>query len=157
MKYCLMCEAWVVQWSVCWTLGLTARVQVLAEAWRCVLKQDASLASSRIGRKTVGSVSCRVGVRDVNFPRTRLLCGGCPPLGWDGWKRLVRRIWIYSYRYLRRISIYEIKGVDELHQTFWLEHFFNGNLCCKNHDLLSVPLTFFWTGLLVAISKWISD
>ena len=28
-----------------------------------------------------------VGVGDVNFPRTRLLCGGCPPLGWDGWKR----------------------------------------------------------------------
>ena len=43
--------------------------------------------SSRIGRKTVGPVSCRVGVGDVNFPRTRLLCGGCPPLGWDGWKR----------------------------------------------------------------------
>ena len=62
--------------------------------------------TSRIGRKTVGPVSCRVGVGDVNFPRTRLLCGGCPPLGWDGWKRLVRRIWIYSYRYLRRISIY---------------------------------------------------
>ena len=43
--------------------------------------------SSRIGRKAVGPVSCRVGVGDVNFPRTRLLCGGCPPLGWDGWKR----------------------------------------------------------------------
>ena len=43
-----------------------------------------SPSSSRIGRKTV---SCRVGVGDVNFPRTRLLCGGCPPLGWDGWKR----------------------------------------------------------------------
>ena len=45
--------------------------------------------SSRIGRKTVGPVSCRVGVGDVNFPRTRLLCGGCPPLGWDGWKTLI--------------------------------------------------------------------
>ena len=44
-------------------------------------------SSSRIGRKTVGPVSCRVGVGDVNFPRTRLLCGGCPPMGWDGWKR----------------------------------------------------------------------
>ena len=30
-------------------------------------------SSSRIGRKTVGPVSCRVGVGDVNFPRTRLL------------------------------------------------------------------------------------
>ena len=49
-------------------------------------------SSSQIGRKTVGPISCRVGVGDVNFPRTRLLCGGCPPLGWDGWKRLVRRI-----------------------------------------------------------------
>ena len=47
------------------------------------------LSSSRIGRKTVGPVSCRVGVGDVNFPRTRLLCGGCPPLGWDGWKTLI--------------------------------------------------------------------
>ena len=44
-------------------------------------------SSSQIGRKTVGPVSCRVGVGDVNFPCTRLLCGGCPPLGWDGWKR----------------------------------------------------------------------
>ena len=25
------------------------------------------------------------GVGDVNFPRTRLLCAGCPPLGWVGW------------------------------------------------------------------------
>ena len=25
------------------------------------------------------------GVGDVNFPRTRLLCDGCPPLGWVGW------------------------------------------------------------------------
>ena len=24
-------------------------------------------------------------VGDVNFPRTRLLCDGCPPLGWVGW------------------------------------------------------------------------
>ena len=44
-------------------------------------------SSSRIGHKTVVLVTCRVGVGDVNFPRTRLLCGGCPPLGWDGWKR----------------------------------------------------------------------
>ena len=28
-------------------------------------------------------------------------------------------------------------GVDELHQTFWFEQFFNGKLCCKIHDLLS--------------------
>ena len=41
-------------------------------------------------------------------------------------------------------------GVDELHQTFWLEQFFNGKLCCKIHDLLSVPITFFWIGLLSA-------
>ncbi|PFX20551.1 hypothetical protein AWC38_SpisGene15006 [Stylophora pistillata] len=26
-----------------------------------------------------------LGAGDVNFPRTRLLCDGCPPLGWDGW------------------------------------------------------------------------
>ena len=30
-------------------------------------------------------------------------------------------------------------GVDELYQTFWFEQFFNGKLCCKVHDLLSVP------------------
>ena len=47
-------------------------------------------SSSWIGRKTVGPVSCRVGVGDVNFPRTRLLCGGCPPLEWDGWW-----VWVY--------------------------------------------------------------
>ena len=43
-----VCEAWVVQWSVCWTLGPTARVQVLAGAWCCVLKQDASLTLLRL-------------------------------------------------------------------------------------------------------------
>ena len=48
-------------------------------------------------------------------------------------------------------------GVGELHQTFWFEQFFNGKLCCKIHDLLSVPIIFFWIGLLGAISKWISD
>ena len=47
-------------------------------------------SSSWIGRKTVGPFSCRVGVGDVNFPRTRLLCGGCPSLGWDGWW-----VWVY--------------------------------------------------------------
>ena len=26
-----------------------------------------------------------LGVGDVNFSRTRLLCDGCPPVGWDGW------------------------------------------------------------------------
>ena len=51
------------------------------------LHNDHLVINSRIGRKTLGPVSCRVGVGDVNFPRTRLLCGGCPPLGWDGWKR----------------------------------------------------------------------
>ena len=45
-------------------------------------------------------------------------------------------------------------GVDELHQTFWFEQFFNGKLCCKIHDLLSVPIIFFWIGLLGAISRW---
>ena len=48
-------------------------------------------------------------------------------------------------------------GVDELHQTFWFEQFFNGKLCCKIHDLLSVPAIFFWIGLLGAISRWMSD
>ena len=33
-------------------------------------------------------------------------------------------------------------GVDELHQTFWFEQFFNGKLRCKIHDLLSVPIIF---------------
>ena len=40
-------------------------------------------------------------------------------------------------------------GVDELHQTFWLEQFFNGKLCCKIHDLLSVLIIFFWIGLVL--------
>ena len=48
-------------------------------------------------------------------------------------------------------------GVDELHQTFRFEQFFNGKLCCKIHDLLSVPITFFWIGLLGANSRWMSD
>ena len=48
-------------------------------------------------------------------------------------------------------------GVDELHQTFLFEQFFNGKLCCKIHDLLSVPIIFFWIGLLGAISRWMSD
>ena len=46
-------------------------------------------------------------------------------------------------------------GVDELHQTF--EQFFNGKLCCKIHDLLSMPIIFFWIGLLGAISRWMSN
>ena len=45
------------------------------------------------------------------------------------------------------------RGVDELHQKFWYEQFFNGKLCCKIHDLLSVPIIYFWIGLLGAISK----
>ena len=44
-------------------------------------------------------------------------------------------------------------GVDELHQTFWFEQVFNGKLCCKIHDLLSVLIIFFWIGLLGAISR----
>ena len=35
--------------------------------------------------ETVGLSPVGFWVEDVNFPRTRLLCGGCPPLGWDGW------------------------------------------------------------------------
>ena len=31
-----------------------------------------------------------LGVGDVNFPRTRLLCDGCPPLGWVGWILVLR-------------------------------------------------------------------
>ena len=38
--------------------------------------------------------------------------------------------------------------VDEFHQKFWFEQFFNGKLCYKVHDLLSVLITFFWIGLL---------
>ena len=44
-------------------------------------------------------------------------------------------------------------GVDELHQTFWFEQFFNRKLCCKIHDSLGVPIIFFWIGLLGAISR----
>ena len=29
-----------------------------------------------------------LGVGDVNFPRTRLLCDGCPPLGWGGGEKV---------------------------------------------------------------------
>ena len=53
---------------------------------------------SRIGPKTVGPVSCRVGVGDVNFPRTRLLWGGCPPLGWDGWLTFIGVEYQLGYR-----------------------------------------------------------
>ena len=48
-------------------------------------------------------------------------------------------------------------GVDELHQTFWFEQFFDSKLCCKIHDVSSVPIKFFWIGLLGAISRWMSD
>ena len=61
--------------------------------------------SSRIGRKTVGPVSCRVGVGDVNFPRTRLLCGGCPPLGWDGWKRHMAHLHLNELFYIMRYVV----------------------------------------------------
>ena len=45
-------------------------------------------------------------------------------------------------------------GVDELHQTFWFEQFFDGKLCCKIRDFLSVSIIFFWIDLLGAISRW---
>ena len=48
-------------------------------------------------------------------------------------------------------------GVDEFHQTFLFEQFVNGKLCYKIHDLLIVPIIFFWIGLLGAISRWMSD
>ena len=35
-----------------------------------------------------------------------------------------------------------------LDESEWNEQFFNGKLCCKIHDLLSVPIIFFWIGLL---------
>ena len=41
-------------------------------------------------------------------------------------------------------------GVDELHQTFLFEQFFNGKLCCKIHDLLIVPIIFF-SGLVCSV------
>ena len=37
------------------------------------------------GTKTLSLSPAGFGVGDVNFPRTRLLCDGCPPLGWVGW------------------------------------------------------------------------
>ena len=33
-----------------------------------------------------------LGVGDVNFSHTRLLCDGCPPLGWDVWGEKVRSL-----------------------------------------------------------------
>ena len=42
------CEACVAQWSERWTLGWTARVQVLDGALRCGLKQVASLTLLRL-------------------------------------------------------------------------------------------------------------
>ena len=57
----------------------------------------------------------------------------------------------------RREWVEKFLGVDELHQTFWFEQFFNGKLWCKIHDLLSVLIIYFWIGLLVAISGWMSD
>ena len=36
---------------------------------------------------------------------------------------------------------------------FDFQQFFNGKLCCKIHDLLSVQIIFFWIGLLDAISS----
>ena len=44
-------------------------------------------------------------------------------------------------------------GVDELHQTFWFEQFFNGKPGCKIHDLLNVPIIFFWIGLVLSLMK----
>ena len=41
-------------------------------------------------------------------------------------------------------------GVDELHQTFLFEQFFNGKPCCKIHDLLIVPIIFF-SGLVCSV------
>ncbi|PFX11824.1 Cyclin-dependent kinase 8 [Stylophora pistillata] len=32
-----------------------------------------------------------LGAGDVDFPHTRLLCDGCPPLGWDGWVYWARK------------------------------------------------------------------
>ena len=44
-------------------------------------------------------------------------------------------------------------GVDEFHQNFWFEQFFNGKLCSKIHDLLSESVIFFWIGLLGTVSR----
>ena len=55
------------------------------------------------------------GVGDVNFPRTRLLCDGCPPLGWVGWISNTRtrlnenfgtpRCHVFKYIYIRKDCI----------------------------------------------------
>ena len=42
-----------------------------------------------------------------------------------------------------------------MHQTFSLEQFFNGKLCCKIHDFLSVLIIFFWIGLLGAMDEFV--
>ena len=89
---------------MCWTLGPIARVQVLAGHDVVSLSKTHIASSSRIGRKTVGLFSCRVGVGDVNFPM-RLLCGGCPPLGWDGWKRHMAHLHLNELFYIMRYVV----------------------------------------------------
>ena len=67
----------------------------------------------------------------------------------------VARSWSLSYdeSAWKNFELNIARGVDELQQTFLFEQFFNGKLCCKIHDLLSVPIVFFWIGLLDAISR----
>ena len=45
-------------------------------------------------------------------------------------------------------------GVEELHQKFLFEQFFNGMLFCKINDLLII---LFWVDFLGAISRWMYD
>ena len=40
-------------------------------------------------------------------------------------------------------------GVDELHQTFWFELFFNGRLCCNIHD--SWVCRLYFSGLVCSV------
>ena len=51
-------------------------------------------SSSRIGRKTVGPVSCRVGVGDVNFPTHEITVWwmSSPGVGWVEETLIVKRL-----------------------------------------------------------------
>ena len=64
---------------------------------------------------------------------------------------VVARSWLLFLQNKSELKNFELIiawGVDELHQTFWFEYF-NGKLCCKIHDLLSVLIIFFWIEKMV--------
>ena len=62
-----------------------------------------------------------------------------------------RRKWVENFWIKYRLKCWWVAS------SILIEKFFNGKLCCKIHYLLSVPIIFFWIGLLGAISRWMSD